>query len=279
MIPSNRSQLVYWNGPIGHLWADAQEKRDRDHAPMTEALLKLAAASPGEHVLDIGCGSGTTTLRLAEDVRAQGCVVGVDLSGPMLAVAERRARETGSHARFIEADATDYPFKPKSFDLATSQFGVMFFADPVASLANVFAALKEGGRIAFVCWRASTENPWSAVPESAAKPLLPPMEPLPPDAPGRYAFANPDRVKSILLRAGFHAPEIQKFDAQIHLGMTPEAAASSSIDGGPLARTLAEVDEDTRKSVREAVTARLAREMGPGGISLTAACWLVTAKA
>ena len=279
MNPSNRSQVAYWNGPIGHMWADAQEKRDRDHAPMTEALMKLAAASPGEHVLDIGCGSGTTTLRLAQQVGAQGSVLGVDLSAPMLAVAERRAREIGSHARFIEADVTDYRFEPKHFDLALSQFGVMFFADPAASFANVFAAMKDGGRIAFVCWRASTENPWSAIPESAAKPLLPPMQPVPPDAPGRYSFANPDRVRSILLQAGFHAPVIQKFDTRIHLGNTPEDAASSSIDAGPLARTLAEVDEDTRKRVREAVTARLAREMGPHGVYLGAACWLVSAKA
>jgi SAM-dependent methyltransferase len=279
MTASNRSQIAYWNGPIGHMWAEAQEKRDRDHAPMTEALLSLAAARAGEHVLDIGCGSGTTTLRLAEQVGAEGSTTGIDLSEPMLAVAERRARDSGSPAQFIEADATHYPFEPNRFDLAVSQFGVMFFADPVASLANVFAAMKAGGRLAFVCWRASTENPWSAVPESAAKPLLPPMEPLPPDAPGRYAFANPDRVKSILLRAGFHAPEIVKFDTRIHLGNTPEAAASSSIDAGPLARTLAEVDDVTRKSVSEAVTARLAREMGPGGVYLTAACWLVAARA
>jgi SAM-dependent methyltransferase len=279
MMPSNRAQLAYWNGPIGHMWAEAQEKRDRDHAPMTEALLKLAAASPGERVLDIGCGSGTTTLRLAQQVGAEGSVLGVDLSGPMLAVAQRRARELGSIAQFIEADVTDHAFGPKRFDLAVSQFGVMFFADPAASFANVFAAMKEGGRLAFVCWRASTENPWSGIPESAAKPLLPPMEPMPPDARGRYAFANPDRVKSILLRAGFHAPEVEKFDTPIHLGATPEAAASSSIDAGPLARTLAEVDEDTRKRVREAVTARLAREMGPGGVSLAAACWLVSARA
>jgi len=279
MIPSNRSQLAYWNGPIGHLWAQAQEKRDRDHAPMTEALLTLAAPVPGEHVLDIGCGSGTTTLRFAEKIGADGSVIGIDLSAPMLAVAQRRARETGSPAEFVEGDVTDHPFAPKRLDLSVSQFGVMFFADPVASLANVFAATKEGGRIAFVCWRASTDNPWSAVPEGAAKPLLPPMEPLPPDAPGRYSFANPDRVKSILLRAGFHAPDIQKFDTRIYLGDTPEAAASSSIDAGPLARTLAEVDDETRKSVREAVTARLAREMGSDGVYLTAGCWLVTARA
>jgi SAM-dependent methyltransferase len=279
MIPSNRAQLAYWNGPLGHMWAEAQEKRDRDHAPMTEALLQLAAASPGEHVLDIGCGTGTTTLRLAQQVGPDGSVTGIDLSEPMLAVAERRARELGSHARFIEGDVTDQPFEPKHFDLAVSQFGVMFFADPARSLANVFAATKEGGRIAFVCWRASTENPWSAVPEGAAKPLLPPMEPVPPDAPGRYSFANPDRVKSILLRAGFHAPDIRKFDARLYLGGTPEDAASSSIDAGPLARTLADVDEDTRKRVREAVTTRLAREMEPGGVYLNAGCWLVAAKA
>jgi SAM-dependent methyltransferase len=279
MIPATRAQLVYWNGPIGHMWSGAQAKRDRDHAPMTEAVLKLAAAAPGEHVLDIGCGSGTTTLRLAQSVAPDGSVVGIDLSGPMLAVAKRRAQESGSRAQFVEADVTDHHFEPKRFDLAFSQFGVMFFADPVASFANVFRAMKEGARLAFVCWRASTENPWSAVPEGAAKPLLPPMETVPPDAPGRYSFANPDRVKSILLRAGFHAPEIDRFDALIHLGDTPEAAASSSIDAGPLARTLAEADDDTRQRVRDAVTARLAREMGPQGIALPAGCWLVAARA
>jgi ubiquinone/menaquinone biosynthesis C-methylase UbiE len=99
-------------------------------------------------------------------VGPDGSVTGIDLSEPMLAVAERRARELGSHARFIEGDVTDQPFEPKHFDLAVSQFGVMFFADPARSLANVFAATKEGGRIAFVCWRASTENPWSAVPKA-----------------------------------------------------------------------------------------------------------------
>jgi SAM-dependent methyltransferase len=278
MSTANQAQIAYWNGPIGQLWARVQEKRDHDHAQMTEATLELAAPSPGESVLDIGCGTGTTTLKLAELVGEEGKVMGIDISAPMLAVARKRARELETHARFIEADATDYGFERQHFDLAFSQFGVMFFGDPVAALANVHGAMKKGGRLVFVCWRASTENPWAAVPESAAKPLLPPMEPLPPDAPGRYAFASPDRVKSILLRGGFHAPEIKKFDAKVHLGDTPEAAASSSIDGGPLARTLADVDAATRKKVRAAVIERLAREMGPDGVYLTAGCWLVSAR-
>jgi SAM-dependent methyltransferase len=273
----NAGQVAYWNGPHGKMWAKEQEKRDRDHAPMTEAGIALAEPKPGEHVLDIGCGSGTTTLKLAARVAPSGEAIGIDISGPMLAVARRRAAETGARARFIEADATDYNFERESFDLAFSQFGVMFFADPASTFRNIHSAMKKGGRLVFVCWRGPFENPWSAVPEAAARPFLPPPALASPDAPGRYSFANPDRVKSILLQAGFHAIAIEKFDTRIHLGNTPEEAASSSIDNGPLLRTLADVDEATRAKIRAAVTVRLAQELEPGGIYLTAGAWLVHA--
>ncbi len=279
MTAGNAGQIAYWNGPIGKVWAREQVKRDRDHAKITHAALDLAAPRPGEHVLDIGCGSGTTTLLLADAVGAAGNVTGIDLSAPMLEVARRRAMKSASRAKFIEADATDCRFELETFDLAFSQFGVMFFPDPVAAFANIRRAMRKGGRLAFACWRHPFENPWATVPESAARPLLPPAPPTPPEAPGRYSFANPDRVKSVLLQAGFHAPELRKFDTRIHLGDTPEAAASSSIDAGPLMRMLADVDEETRAKVRAAVTARLARELGPGGIFLTAGAWLVSAVA
>lgn len=277
MSAGNAGQVAYWNGPSGKVWAKEQVKRDRDHAEITRAVIELAAPKSGEHVLDIGCGSGTTTLLIADAVGVSGSVTGIDLSVPMLELARRRASETGSRAMFVEADAADYAFAPKTFDLAFSQFGVMFFADPVAAFANVRNAMKKDARVVFACWRHPFENPWSNVPESAARPLLPPAPPSPPDSPGRYSFANPDRVKSVLLQAGFHAPTLQKFDTRIHLGATPEEAAASSIDAGPLMRTLADVDAKTRDKVRTAVTARLAQEMGPGGIFLTGAVWLVSA--
>ena len=275
----NAGQIAYWNGPIGENWAAQQVKRDRDHAPITQAVLELAAVQPGERILDIGCGSGTTTLLLSERVGASGKVLGVDLSTPMLDVAQRRARAAGSSAKFVKADVTDFAFEPQSFDLAFSQFGVMFFADPVAAFRNIHGAVKPSGRLAFACWRQPSEHLWAFVPESAAKPFLPPSPPADPNAPGRYSFQNPDRIKSVLLQAGFHAPEIQKFDTQTFAGTTPEEAAASAIDAGPLQRTLADCNEETRAKVRAAVTARLAQEMRPDGIYLTSAAWLVRARA
>ena len=127
---SNQAQIAYWNGPIGDIWARAQEKRDRDHAPMTEATLKLAAPQPGESVIDIGCGTGTTTLNLAEFVTEAGRVIGLDISAPMLAVARRRARELDTHVRFIEADATDYRFEPHSFSADVADVTRVLYPGP-----------------------------------------------------------------------------------------------------------------------------------------------------
>ena len=275
---SGAGQFDYWNGPMGQGWAKQQEKRDRDHAPLTKSLLELAAPKTNEYVLDIGCGSGTTTLALADRVGAEGRVLGIDISLPMMAVARGRAaayRNVG----LVDADARVYPFVPHSFDLGFSQLGVMFFSDAVAAFSNIHGALKPGARLVFGCWRHPSEHLWAFIPESAAKPYLPPSPPADPNAPGRYSLQEPDRVRSVLLQSGFVAPELQKFDFRTFAGPTAEEAASSAIDAGPLARSLVDLDEATRAKVRAAVTERLAKEMGPDGIWLTSAAWLVQARA
>jgi len=273
----NSAQITYWNGPIGQAWATSHEKRDRDHTGITEPLIAFAAIKPGEHVLDIGCGSGTTTLMLAERAGSTGKVLGIDLSGPMLAVSRKRAETTHGIAQFVQADVSDYPFEKHLFDAGFSQFGVMFFADPVAAFRNIRRALKRQARLVFACWRSPAEHTWSSIPESAAKPFLPAAPPPEPNAPGPFSLQQPDRIKQVLGGAGFYGIEIQKLDARTFAGATPEEAAASAIDSGPLQRTLADAGDATRLKVREAVAARLAREMEPDGIYLNSAAWLVRA--
>jgi SAM-dependent methyltransferase len=276
-MASNEQQIEYWNGRVGQRWAAQQERIDWNLAEITEAVIPFARAKPGEHILDIGCGCGTATLMLARAVRPNGSVAGVDISAPMLAVARARAHSGQADIPFIEADASVYDFQP-TFDLVFSRFGVMFFADPFAAFANIHKAVAPKGRLAFVCWRAMSENMWAAAPFAAAKHLLPPQETPDPHAPGPFAFADGARLTDILARAGFHDIKIEKLDCAMNMGDTPVEAANEALNIGPLARAAAELDDATRAKILDVVATAMQKFATPRGITPPAACWLVSAK-
>src|SRR5919202_367006 len=186
-MTQNTEQIEYWNGTAADTWVAQQERLDRQLDPLGRAALRVLAPRPGEHVLDVGCGSGQTTLQLADAVGPDGRVVGVDVSSQLLAAARRRPRP--ANVAFEQADAQTYAFE-RPFDAIYSRFGVMFFADPVAAFANLRRALKPGGRMAFVCWREEAANPMMTVPMAAAAKHLPPLPPPAQDAhaPGPFAF-------------------------------------------------------------------------------------------
>ena len=202
--PANAAQIEYWNHQIAHVWADRHEQIDRLFAEITEFALGLAAPKPGECVLDIGCGAGTTTLLLAARVAPSGRVVGADLSRHSAARAAERITTGGvGNAEVIVADVGSRRFASDSFDLAFSRFGVMFFPDPIASLRNVRAAMRQGGRLTFAVFRPRQENPFAALPYAAVAHLLPPLTPPGPEEPGQFSWADPARVRRILQGAGF----------------------------------------------------------------------------
>lgn len=271
-MSENQPQREFWNGPVAQSWVDRAAHFERGFTGITAALMDFAAPMAGEAVLDIGCGAGATTVAIAQRV-ASGKATGVDISKVFIDAA--RALH-GDKASFIEADATEYPFQPE-FDLIISRLGLMFFADPVRSFANIRKALKPGGRLAFVCWCPMEEIPGLIEPYRAALPLLPPAEPTPPDAPGPFGLANADRTRRILAEAGWCNIHIEKAMPLSLVGTTLDEAIDQTMNLGPLARRTRDLPQSVKDQVREAIAPVLARYQTAEGIAPPVAVWLVGA--
>src|SRR5271170_5300544 len=235
----NAAQADYWNRSAGQKWTDNQEHQDQVLRPVSDRLIAAADAKPGERVIDVGCGCGATTIDFALRVNPGGEVLGLDISSPMLARARERAPQD-LPARFELADATVYDFEPEGADLVVSRFGVMFFANPALSFANLRKGLRPGGRLAVACWRGAKQNPFFVVPlREAGKhaPLLPETKP---EDPGPFAFADPTRVRRILSDAGLADIAVTPHDLDLDLaaGRGLDAAVAAALAIGPTSRML-----------------------------------------
>ncbi|GAB5488480.1 MAG: methyltransferase domain-containing protein [Parasphingorhabdus sp.] len=269
----NEDQREYWNDSAGAQWVAEQELMDAMLAKVTASLISQAAPQSGERVLDIGCGTGETSL-IAADAGAQ--VTGVDISEPMLALAAKRL---GDRGETILADASEYQDET-GFDLIMSRFGVMFFDDPRAAFTNINSNLKPEGRMSFACWRAPQENDWVLVPMMAVRPYLPETPEQDPHAPGPFAFADPERTKAILQNAGFADIVIEPVD--IEMVIADKDGIDQALDFitkiGPAARAMAEVDAAGRDKMLSALKEALSPHNDNGRIALKGAIWLVQAK-
>ncbi|HET7131194.1 MAG TPA: class I SAM-dependent methyltransferase, partial [Gammaproteobacteria bacterium] len=242
-----------------------------------DSLLAAATARPGSRVLDVGCGTGSTTLAFARRVGASGRALGVDISEPMLALARERAERARLPATFVCADAQVHAFEPASFDTIVSRFGVMFFDDPVRAFANLRRAARPGAELRFMAWRSGAENPFMTAAERAAAPLLPNLPPRDPNGPGQFAFADPDRVRRILEDGGWTGVELARSDPVCTL---PEPDLTRYLVRlGPLGRVLQEADEPTRARIMDAVRPAFAPFVHGNEVRFTAACWMVAARA
>jgi SAM-dependent methyltransferase len=276
MAADNDEQIALWNEETGRRWTEQQERLDRLIAPFGDEAMRVAAVKEGERLLDVGCGCGDTTLSLARAVGADGFVLGVDVSAPMLARAQERAVGV-SNVRFERADASVAPLGGPH-DLIYSRFGVMFFSDPAAAFAHLRGALKPGGRMAFACWRAFAENPWVSVATLAAMRVLGPPKVAPdPHAPGPFAFADADRVRAILDVAGFSRIAIAPYDAVMKVGDDLDDAMTTTLQVGPVSALMRGVEDDQRAAVTAAVRDALSACVGPGGVMMTGATWIVSA--
>jgi SAM-dependent methyltransferase len=274
----NADQIAYWNGPGGQRWADRQQSQDVLLAPVAEIVIDRAKTKAGERIVDVGCGSGATTMALAQKVGPSGHVLGIDISAPMLARA-RQLSPNDAPVEFVLADATIYPFEPASFDLLASRFGVMFFAEPALSFANMRKALRPSGRLAFACWREPRDNPFFMAPLQAVYKHVPKLPPPGPDDPGPFAFASEARVNRVLSEAGFTDIAMERCDLalDIAIGRGLDAAVESALEIGPASRALDGYPADVRSAATNSIREALAAFAKGQAVPLPASIWIVTA--
>ena len=233
-----------------------------------EVLRRACRVGPGEHVLDIGCGTGLTTRRAAATARS---VLGVDIS----AAAVRRARELAAgldNLTVEQADAQTHPFPPGRYDLAMSRFGTMFFADPGAAFANIARALRPGGRLVMLVWQAREHNEWSLVIRRA---LAGPEEPT--AVPDAFSLADPATVRRILTAAGFTGVDCADVHEPVHYG--PDVAAATEWVRGFAwtGEVLRRLDPAAADRALGRLHDTLAAHLTDDGVWLDARAWLVTA--
>jgi SAM-dependent methyltransferase len=270
-------QATRWNGPAGCGWVELQGVLDQIYKPIEELLVEAVAAGSSDSVLDVGCGTGGTTVAVAKRLGPKGHCVGIDISEPMLTAAEARAARAGVATSFVRANAQSHRFEAAHFDTILSRFGVMFFDDPAAAFANLRRAARDDAGLRFVAWRSASENPFMTTAERAAAPFLPNMPARKPDAPGQFAFADSQRVHRILGESGWSAIDIHSIDVACSF---PEKALVQYLTRiGPVGLIFDQTDEPTRVRVIETVRAAFEPYVHGSEVRFNAACWMVGARA
>lgn len=264
-----------WEGGVGRTWADEWRRTDRSFADLTKHLLAAIAALPGEDVIDIGCGAGELALAIAA-ARPRARVLGIDVSAELVATATVRGAGRRNCA-FALADAAQWSPDRGAPDLYVSRHGVMFFADPVAAFDHLARVAQAPARLCFSCFRAADENPWASGIAALVPGGLPAADPA---APGPFAFADPERVRTILEAAGWADATFAPADVTYVAGAGDDPVGDalgyfSRI--GPAARAMRELPAADQRGFRDRLRALLADHCRDGAVTFPAAAWIVTA--
>jgi SAM-dependent methyltransferase len=237
-MPANNAQADYWASPAGLKWIEHEFALDTAMSGMLDTMLDAADVLSTDRIIDIGCGTGASTLEAAKRA-SLGHVVGVDISEPLLKRAASRAEAEGAqNTSFLLADAQTHDFSAQPFDLLLSRLGRSFFSDTVAAVKNLSAGLKEDGKMVFFCWASVKENPWFEIPKLAAEERLGTQPQGDPNAPGPTAFQDCSRVVDLMSQAGVSNIEARPIDIVLTPpgGVAGAARAASKV--GPAARIM-----------------------------------------
>lgn len=281
---SNKEATDAWSGPLFDRFVRYRDLVTAGLGAHGEEALATHPPRPGDRVIDLGCGFGDTTQRLAELVGPDGEAVGVDVSEPFIDAAREEAEAAGvERVSFAVADVQVGELGG-SFDYAFSRMGIMFFANPVQALRNVRKALVPGGQLCAVVWRRKEDNQWVRRAELVVEEYLdhPEETDQPTCGPGPFSMANADTVTEQLKIAGFEDISLRRCDLPLKIGNDLDHAVEFNMALGPAGEVL-RLWEDRIEQIRPKIAAdlreTLAEFAGPDGVYAPASTWIIGARA
>ena len=262
-------------GSVAEGWRKNDEQLRQNAEAVTQRMLDLARISKGHWVLDVASGTGEPAIPAAHRVGPSGKVVGTDLVDEMLAIARDKARQQQiDNIEFLCVDGETLPFDPESFHAATIRWGLMFMPDPVACLRQAHGSMKKGGRMVVSCWAEPERNPFFTHLTSVLSQFMDLPQP-PPNAPGVFAFADPDRLVSVLQESGFQDIEVE--DLTINMVEVDSGEEYWDMMGemaGPVVQLMKQMDETTRAAFIQAVIDSANQLMQDGKLRLPGTTWI-----
>lgn len=273
-----------WNGVLFDRWRDFRDVFVTALECLSDDALASDPPKPGDRAIDLGCGFGETTLQLAELVGPEGKAVGVDVADRFIEQAKQEAAEAGvENAEFVTMDV-QYEMPEGPFDYAFGRMGTAFFSNPGAAMRNLHAAMRSGGKLCKIVWRAKAENEWFFRSEAIVDRHVerPDVYDEPTCGPGPFSMANADTVSGILQYAGFDKVTLRRLDMPVSMGDSVDRAVQAALAIGPAAETvrLAGEKADEVRDVIEADLRELAEELATDdGVVVTSSAWVVTAEA
>ena len=276
----NQEQGANWNSKTGQAWVNNDLKMDLHLEVITTLLFKEFETLGNKHVLDVGCGSGTTSKLLSDQVGSTGSVEGVDISKPLLELAQTKYG-TIENIRFTNADAQSFEFKKSFYDQIVSRFGVMFFENPIAAFTNMHQSLKPNGKLNFVCWSALEENEFFILPLKIVLKYLNKPLPNPSKAPGPLAFSNKPYLLKILQSSEFKNIKIKTVKTEM-LSFDPVEEQVRFFNKMGLAARMkkeASFDIEIHEKIDQELEIELMKRTDANGTSLKATVYYVSANA
>jgi SAM-dependent methyltransferase len=280
----NAEAIAAWDGPLYDRFVRFRQIVTAGLGSHGERAFELFPPVDGQRVLDVGCGFGDTTQRIAGMVGPGGKAVGVDVSPRFIETAEREAADSKlANVRFFVADVqTDSLGGP--YDIVFSRFGTMFFANPVVALQNVRSSLAPGGRLVMVVWRRRIDNEWLYRAQTIVEGIVSRPEEYdePTCGPGPFSMADADTTSEILLRAGFADVCLHRCDLPITIGLDVDEAIDMVMALGPAGEVLRLAGDRAahlHEEVRSALRAGLAELHDGERVRAGASTWIISGTA